>query len=52
MGIGDELDGAGVSYFVVGGLCWFGYETKIAFEIMSLKWGLQSEYKEFAIGFR
>ena len=21
MGIGDELDGAGVSYFVVGGLC-------------------------------
>ena len=34
MGIGDELDGAGVSYFVVVvGLCCCGYETKHEFQI-------------------
>ena len=28
IGIGDELEGAGVSYFGVVGLCCCGYETE------------------------
>ena len=31
IGIGDELEGAGVSYFGVVGLCCCGYETESIF---------------------
>lgn len=40
IGIGDELEGAGVSYFGVVGLCCCGYETE-KYILRSLKHVLQ-----------
>ena len=46
IGIGDELEGAGVSYFGVVGLCCCGYETeKIFFTIAKTPFATHIELK-------
>ena len=46
IGIGDELEGAGVSYFGVVGLCCCGYETeKIYFTIANTRFATHIEWK-------